>query len=527
MHNPTLTTMNTNSSLSFDSPTVNVDSYNKAPWVLWQKLYSRNIREIQNILEHPHGNELRTDQIMDDDVYMREKIFYNAVRECIILLLLFALLYITSYFTICTYKRRPDSEDYYSDNREDALVYRVSVWLCTFTLAVSGGAVLLLPISIVANEALLMFPNSYYLQWVNSSLIHGLWNQVFLFSNLALFVLMPFAYFFTESEGLPGSGRGIKPRVYETFLVLFLVSIIVCGLVWIVSSIFDAEGSSQQTLFDIWNFYLPYLYSCMSLLGVVMLLICTPVGFARLFTVIGELVKKPKFLLDLDDQFYAIVFEEETLKRKLCHNSAHLQPIANGHSNVSTIKGIMVLMVVQNTLELLIGLKALPVGTKEIVLGLSSLTALGPIGAAVEIVIILYLMLASVVGFYSLPFLQHLQPKCHDTPMPKVIGNCMVIVVLSSALPVLSRTLGITNFDLLGNFGRLEWLGNFYIILSYNLVFAIVTALCLATKFTATLRRELLDRLRQAFTRNKHPMNSAISGTTSTVNATTQHSKDD
>lgn len=47
------------------------------------------------------------------------------------------------------------------------------LWLCTFTLSVSGGAVLLLPISIVANEALLMFPNSYYLQWMNTSLIHG------------------------------------------------------------------------------------------------------------------------------------------------------------------------------------------------------------------------------------------------------------------------------------------------------------------------------------------------------------------
>ena len=48
-----------------------------------------------------------------------------------------------------------------------------SLWLCTFTLAVSGGAVLLLPMSIVANEALHSFPNSYYLKWVNSSLIHG------------------------------------------------------------------------------------------------------------------------------------------------------------------------------------------------------------------------------------------------------------------------------------------------------------------------------------------------------------------
>ena len=33
----------------------------------------------------------------------------------------------------------------------------------------------------------------------------GLWNYVFLFSNLALFILMPFAYFFTESEGFSGS----------------------------------------------------------------------------------------------------------------------------------------------------------------------------------------------------------------------------------------------------------------------------------------------------------------------------------
>jgi len=34
--------------------------------------------------------------------------------------------------------------------------------------------VLLLPLSIIANEALLIFPNSYYLQWINSSLISGL-----------------------------------------------------------------------------------------------------------------------------------------------------------------------------------------------------------------------------------------------------------------------------------------------------------------------------------------------------------------
>lgn len=35
----------------------------------------------------------------------------------------------------------------------------------------------------------------------------GLWNLIFLFSNIAVFILMPFAYLFTESEGLPGSKK--------------------------------------------------------------------------------------------------------------------------------------------------------------------------------------------------------------------------------------------------------------------------------------------------------------------------------
>lgn len=79
--------------------------------------------------------------------------------------------------------------------------------------------------------------------------------------------------------------------------------------------------------------------------------------------------------------------------------------------------------------------------------------------------------------------------------MTKIIGNCVSILVLSSALPVMSRTLGITRFDLLGDFGRFNWLGNFYIVLSYNLLFAIVTTLCLVRKFTSAVREELLKAL--------------------------------
>lgn len=57
------------------------------------------------------------------------------------------------------------------------------------------------------------------------------------------------------------------------------------------------------------------------------------------------------------------------------------------------------------------------------------------------------------------------------------------------------RSAGITNFDLLGDFGAIEWLGNFQIVLMYNLIFGTATALCLVNKFTATVRRELCARL--------------------------------
>ncbi|VDH92944.1 Hypothetical predicted protein, partial [Mytilus galloprovincialis] len=142
----------------------------------------------------------------DVDVDLREQTFHNAVREVIIFLLLFILLYVSSYVVLCYFKRKTDNDEMYA-GEEDAIVFRISLWLCTFTLAVSAGAALLLPISIVSNEVLLLYPKSYYVKWLNSSLIHGLWNHVFLFSNLTLFIFMPFGYLFTESEGFVGSRK--------------------------------------------------------------------------------------------------------------------------------------------------------------------------------------------------------------------------------------------------------------------------------------------------------------------------------
>jgi len=136
-----------------------------------------------------------------------------------------------------------------------------SFWLCTFTLAVAEGAAMLLPVSIASNEVLLLYPNSYYVKWLNSSLIQGkyyiihrgtltnpfnmpisgLWNHVFLFSNLSLFIFLPFVYLFSESTGFVGNKKGILPRVYETFTVFMLMAIIVLVLTAVLSAVFGIE----------------------------------------------------------------------------------------------------------------------------------------------------------------------------------------------------------------------------------------------------------------------------------------------
>ncbi|XP_043289691.1 protein Lilipod [Venturia canescens] len=503
---------------------------------------------------------------MEDEADIREQLFHNTVRENIIFLLLFLLLYISSYALIARFRRR-DREDYFSVDDDEATVYRISLWLCTVALAVSVGATLLLPVSIASNEILLLYPNSYYVKWLNSSLIQGLWNHVFLFSNLSLFVFLPFAYLFTESEGFVGHRKGVMARVYETVTVLCLLGTLVLGMTYVLSALIDYQNSSLHTLLNLWSYYLPFLYSCVSFVGVVLLLLCTPVGFVRLFGVVGSFLVKPQFLKNLDEEFFAFRMEEDCISRRLQHAKAtgksYVSPVPMSPPGCNTslddeeellcpnpglmclrngalqrglsqrleevqmrrkvldeqrrtwwvrrtllyplamlalfvLSTVTALVAVQNTLELLIGIKALPLSTRQFTLGISSLSKIGPIGAAVEVVVILYLAATSAIGLYALPGVRRVRPRFHSTPLTHLIANCALLLVLSSALPLLSRILGMTNFDLLGDFGRIEWLGNFKLVLFYNLIFATAAITCLATKFTATVRKEIYTRLRSS-----------------------------
>uniref|UniRef100_A0A7N8XDC2 Limb development membrane protein 1-like n=1 Tax=Mastacembelus armatus TaxID=205130 RepID=A0A7N8XDC2_9TELE len=413
-----------------------------------------------------------------------------------------------SYLILTHFKK---TAEFVTDDAEDATVNKIALWLCTFTLSVAVCAVLLLPISILSNEVLLTFPHSYYMQWLNGSLIHGLWNLVFLFSNLSLVFLMPFAYFFTESEGFAGSKKGVMARVYEAVVLLLLLALLVLGIVWVASALLH-DNIARKSLYDLWEYYLPYLYSGISLFGVLLLLLCTPFGLSRMFSVTGSLLVKPRVRLTqqavlcfsnivksfvaLKSPFVAFLFFDFLLvlaemRRKASPWQRNLAyPLA-----MLVLLGLTVmcvLMVCFNVLELLLDETALPRGMEDPHLGMASFSMFGSLGAAVQVVLILYLMVSSVVGFYSSPPFTGLLPRAQDTNLTEIIANCVSLLILSSALPVFSRTLGITRFDLLGDFGRYNWLENFYIVFLYNMLFAGLTSASLIKTVTWAVQRELI-----------------------------------
>uniref|UniRef100_H2XUT2 Uncharacterized protein n=1 Tax=Ciona intestinalis TaxID=7719 RepID=H2XUT2_CIOIN len=446
----------------------------------------------------------------------------------------------------------------------------------------------MLPMSMLSNEVVHLYPDSYWVQWLNGALIHTFWQWTFILSNASLFALLPFSYFFTESEGFSGQKKGLMSRVYETITVLVLLAVLVLGMAVLALAFFDHDNSAQEILMRVSGYYVQYLYSFLLCICVVLMVVtCAPLGFTTLFDAMGHLLVKPKLFENNDNRIEAEKYEEEALERKL-KSASYMAKVSQQEKQdlqrefESTKKTrlklerrkrasalernlgyplAMILLLVLTGLALCMVsfhiLKLVFVGDEELhpstsredfgkdyrniyrpktspkekkqqkeeavhwwwqfwlttetlptevndvtegpslhTLGANSLSPFGIFGTFVEVSVVLYLMLASVVGLYNMPGFRLLKPQKYNTEITKIILNCLVVQLLSSSLPVLSRVLGITVFELQGNFGKFSWLGNFYIIFGCNVGFAAVTALCLVNKFTLKMRRELYKALR-------------------------------
>ncbi|XP_021777982.2 protein LMBR1L isoform X8 [Papio anubis] len=355
--------------------------------------------------------------------------------------LLFATLYILCHIFLTRFKK---PAEFTTVDDADATVNKIALELCTFTLAIALGAVLLLPFSIISNEVLLSLPRNYYIQWLNGSLIHGLWNLVFLFSNLSLIFLMPFAYFFTESEGFAGSrktsGSTISPTSTHASPSLgFCCSWLLEDLEeQLYCSAFE-EAALTRRICNPTSCWLPLdmelLHRQLLALQTQRVLLGMWVGRAWDTWVSPRRVAPgSRCLLTASHPCTEKRRKASAWQRNLGYPLAMLCLLV--------LTGLSVLIVAIHILELLIDEAAMPRGMQGASLGQVSFSKLGSFGAVVQVVLIFYLMVSSVVGFYSSPLFRSLRPRWHDTAMTQIIGNCVCLLVLSSALPVFSRTLG-------------------------------------------------------------------------------------
>ncbi|KRX68325.1 Limb region 1 -like protein [Trichinella sp. T9] len=451
--------------------------------------------------------------------------FESSIRENVVATLLFIILYACSYILVGKFRLNPEKDELFTGEDSDAIVFRISFWICIFSTAVSLSAILLVPFSIFSNEILLLYSKNYYIQWLSSSLLKSLWNSVFACSNLCIFILLPFAYFLIESHGFVSFRftYSIWNRLLETTVNSSLLVILSVLLVQIVIIFLEKENCHPytfETCFNMWSFLitastkLSVIYSYISMFGVGLSLACTPLGFGRIFAVFNVLIPEARIRNKIINDLQLLSAEEMHLVKKaktavsiLKHTPfveeemnviwlSCLRNLANLYAQrklfqkelnsiswlsvviypalfvvILAITALSVLSVVWNVFQITIGFRRLPIAIEDFELGSSSLSFLGFYGAFIEIIITLYLMLASLIGFYSLPVFCRLKPIRNGTSMTRLIFNCTSTLVLSSALPVLARVLGLTNFDLLGNYSQLNWLGNIYFVLMYNLMF--------------------------------------------------------
>ena len=90
-------------------------------------------------------------QLQNEEVLLRG--IYHVRLPFQILILLFGLLSFCSYTFLSIWRRNDERDDEFLPySWEDEIVYKTSFAICAFSLAVSVGAALLLPISTISNE---------------------------------------------------------------------------------------------------------------------------------------------------------------------------------------------------------------------------------------------------------------------------------------------------------------------------------------------------------------------------------------
>ncbi|KAJ1474418.1 LMBR1-like membrane protein-domain-containing protein, partial [Baffinella frigidus] len=226
--------------------------------------------------------------------------FYTVLKDYLLYALFFSALYALSFAGLRRYQRRPlgrlrggaggsvsvqtspvpaspiggasapdSGPDLLAAAEDDTFPFS----LCVLSVAVSLGAVLLVPLTMLDSLLHTLFISGEDLYGgLGSTNVGQLWELVLTLSNVCHFIVLPFAFFYTEAEGFGGRRRFIS-RLLETAATVALVLLLLYLLLYTLARLVPLLPDTLQPEFS---------YILTASLGAVLFLIFAPFGFGRL-----------------------------------------------------------------------------------------------------------------------------------------------------------------------------------------------------------------------------------------------------
>jgi len=238
-----------------------------------------------------------------------EEEFYNWLRVHVIVLLFCCFVYILSYIQLLKYHQSSERlgggmfDDY-------AKTTRICLYICAVPVGVAIGNTLLLPMSMISNEVVHLYPDSYLLEWLNGSLVHSIWECLYSFNCISLIIIIPFIYFYTESVGLTRR-RGQLPRVMEASILLVLFLIIICSIILVSIALVQTDYSYFGLVVEYGSSIILYIHSgiiCIWLFFTV--IIFTPKGLIIIFNKVSSSIVKPNIFGNYEQEINKLRIEE-------------------------------------------------------------------------------------------------------------------------------------------------------------------------------------------------------------------------
>ncbi|CAJ0846253.1 17509_t:CDS:10 [Entrophospora sp. SA101] len=201
------------------------------------------------------------------------------------------------------YKGSSDIED--EDEIFGGIDELVIIIMCAAGLAMAFAGFLLLPFTMIATALLNdeIHSENYYLSWLDSNLLVTLWNYTFMGCNFALFVLLPFAFFYNETDQL----KTFWVKAQETATIMLLVGVLMYIFIYMSRLILGIEN------IDFW--VILNLLTCMG--GAWICLKATPIGYIQIFSCISELPLRPNYRNQLKDSLIENEMETSVLLQHL------------------------------------------------------------------------------------------------------------------------------------------------------------------------------------------------------------------